>query len=182
MHKHLTAMLAAGVLIAGGGLAFSHESFWAQYDINKPAVIEGIVTTIDWDTPSSFLTMEGTGANGRLAEFRVDLGRARALEHKGWTRDTVKEGETVTVIGWYARSAFELASGTAAGALGWQVYMYWASVTQRPGLENQPLAQVDPLIFWTVGTLVSAILLGVPSVAGYLARHVRDRQSEQPGT
>src|SRR5258705_3513416 len=86
------------------------------------------------------------------------------------------------VIGWYARSAFELDSSTAAGALGWQVYMYWASVTQRPGLENQPLAQVDPLIFWTVGPLVSAILLGVPSVAGYLARHVRDRQSEQPGT
>ena len=31
MHKHLTAMLAAGALIAGGGLAFSHESFSAQY-------------------------------------------------------------------------------------------------------------------------------------------------------
>lgn len=99
-----------------------------------------------------------------------------------WILSTSPLWIVAVVIGWYARSAFELVSGTAAGALGWQVYMYWASVTQRPGLENQPLAQVDPLIFWTVGTLVSAILLGVPSVAGYLARHVRDRQSEQPGT
>jgi len=103
MHTHLTAMLAAGVLIAGDGLAFSHDSFWAQYDVNKPAIIEGIVTTIDWDTPSSFLTVEGTGANGRLAEFLIDLGSARALEHKGWRRDTVTEGETVTIIGWHAR-------------------------------------------------------------------------------
>jgi hypothetical protein len=103
MHKHLTAMLAAGALIAGGGLAFSHESFSAYYDVNKPAIVQGIVTTIDWTTPSSFLTIEGAGANGRLTEFRIDLGSPRRLEHSGWTRSTVKEGETVTVLGWYAR-------------------------------------------------------------------------------
>jgi Family of unknown function (DUF6152) len=103
MHKHLRATLAAGVLIAGGGLAFAHDSFLAQYDINKPAILEGIVSTVDWATPRSFLTIEGAGPNGRLAEFRIDLGYARALEHKGWTRETVKEGETVTVFGWYAR-------------------------------------------------------------------------------
>jgi hypothetical protein len=104
MHKHLTAMLAAGVLIAGsGGLVFTHDSFASQYDISKPAILEGIVTTIDWATPNSWLTIEGAGTNGLQAEFRIDLGNARALEHKGWTRDTVKEGDPVTVIGWYAR-------------------------------------------------------------------------------
>src|SRR5258705_2030722 len=61
------------------------------------------------------------------------------------------------VIGWYPRSSFELGSGTAAGALGWQVYMYWASVTQQPVIEHQPLAQVGPLLFWTLGTLVFAL-------------------------
>jgi Family of unknown function (DUF6152) len=103
MRRHLSAMLAAGVLIAGGGQAFAHDSFSAQYDINRPAIVEGIVTTIDWTPPRSILTIEGTGENGKLAEFRIDLGNVRALEHKGWTRETVKEGETVTVIGWHAR-------------------------------------------------------------------------------
>jgi hypothetical protein len=105
MHKHLTAMLAAGALIAGGGLAFSHESFSAKYDVNKPAVVQGIVTTVDWITPHSFLTVEGAGANGRLSEFRIDLGNQHALERKGWRHDTVLQGETVTVIGWYARDS-----------------------------------------------------------------------------
>jgi hypothetical protein len=103
MHKHLTAILAVGVLIAGGSTAFSRESFWTQYDVNRPAIVQGIVTTIDWATPRSFLTIEGTGTNGRLTEFRIDLGNSRALAHKGWRHDTVREGETVTVIGWYAR-------------------------------------------------------------------------------
>jgi Family of unknown function (DUF6152) len=101
--KHLRAILAAGVLITGGGLAFAHNSLSAEYDIYNPAIIEGIVTTIDWMTPRSFLTIEGKGANGKLAEFRIDLGSPHLLERKGWTRHTVKEGETVTVIGWYAR-------------------------------------------------------------------------------
>jgi hypothetical protein len=108
MHKHLTAMLAAGALIAGGGLAFSHDSshysFSALYDINRPAMIGGTVTAVDWTAPRSFLTVEGPGPNGRLKEYRIDLGSPHALERNGWRHDTVKQGETVTVIGWYARN------------------------------------------------------------------------------
>jgi len=104
MHRHLTAMLATGVLIAGGGVAFADHSFWAQYDANKPATVEGTVTAVDWVLPRAFLTIEGTGANGRLKEFRVELGSPRSLERKGWTRDSIKDGETVRVKGWYARN------------------------------------------------------------------------------
>ena len=105
MHKHLTAILAAGVLIAGSsGLAFAHDPFSVQYDVNRPAHVVGTVTTIDWTIPRSFLTIEGKGTNGRLAEYRVELGSPRALERKGWTRYTVREGETVSVKGWYARN------------------------------------------------------------------------------
>ena len=39
---------------------------------------------------------------------------------------------------------------------------------QRPGLVESAFQEADPLMFWTVGTLVCAILLAVPSVAGYL--------------
>src|SRR5262245_44699887 len=104
MHKHLTAMLAAGVLFAGGGLAFAQRSFSALYDTNTTATVKGTVTTIVWVDPSAYLTIEGTGPNGRLKEFYVELGSPRALEQKGWKRDTIKEGETVTVEGWFARS------------------------------------------------------------------------------
>jgi len=103
MHKHLTAMLAAGVLIVGGGLAFPHDSMSVQYDTRRAAVVQGTITTIIWAMPRSFLFIEGPGANGRQAEFRIDLGGARALERNGWTRNTVREGQAVTVIGWYAR-------------------------------------------------------------------------------
>jgi len=103
MRKHLTAMLTAGVLIAGSGMAFARDSFSTQYDVRKRAHVVGTVTTVDWNAPRSFLTIEGRGANGRLTEFRIELGSRRELEHKGWRPDTVKEGETIAVKGWYAR-------------------------------------------------------------------------------
>jgi len=106
MRRHLTAILATGVLIAGGGVAFAEHSSWAQYDVNKPAIVEGTVTTIDWVQPRAFLTIEGTGTNGRWKEFRVELGSPRSLERKGWTRDSIKEGESVRVRGWYARNDY----------------------------------------------------------------------------
>jgi hypothetical protein len=104
MQKHLTAMLAAGLLFASGGLAVAGDWFFGQYDTNKPARIVGIVTTVDWTTSRSFLTLEGKGANGRQTEFRIDLGSRRELEQKGWRRDTIRQGETVAVKGWYARN------------------------------------------------------------------------------
>jgi hypothetical protein len=74
------------------------------------------------------------------------------------------------ILGWHATSILELAGASAAGAIGSQVYLYWASITQRPGLVNQPLAETDPAVFWTAGTLVCAAMLAAPYSAGYLGR------------
>jgi hypothetical protein len=103
MRKHLTAILAAGVLVAGSGMAFAHSSF-TQYETDRAAVIEGVVTTIDWNEPFSTLLIEGKGPNGRLMEYRVELGSTRALEQRGWRRDTIRDGDSVTITGWYARA------------------------------------------------------------------------------
>jgi hypothetical protein len=103
MRRQLIATLAAGVLLAGGGRAFAHHPFSAEYDSNKPAQVEGKVTKVNWTNPHSFLTVDAKGANGKLEHYRVELGSPKALAQKGWKRGTVKVGETVTVNGWYAR-------------------------------------------------------------------------------
>src|SRR5215471_1166481 len=103
MHKHLTALLAAGVLLTGGGVAFAHHPFSAEYDSNKPAQVEGKVTKVDWTNPHSFVTVDARDASGKLEHYRVELGSPGALQKKGLKRGTVRVGQTVTVVGWFAR-------------------------------------------------------------------------------
>jgi len=105
MRKQLIATLAAGVLLAGGGRAFAHQPFSAEYDSNKPVQVEGKVTKVNWTNPHSFLTVDGKDANGKLEHYRVELGSPGALTKKGWKRGSVKVGEMVTVNGWYARDS-----------------------------------------------------------------------------
>ena len=103
MHKHLTAVIAAGLLLIGSGSAFAHHPFSAEYDSSKPARLEGRVTKVDWGNPHSFITVKGRADNAKEHTFKVELGSRHALEEKGWKRDTVKVGDDVTVMGWYSR-------------------------------------------------------------------------------
>jgi len=105
MQKHLTAMLAAGALLCGGGRAFAHHPFAAEYDINKPAQVEGKVTKVDWVNPHSFLTVDTHDASGKLEHVRVELGSPKALNDKGWKRASVKVGDEVKVDGWYGKDS-----------------------------------------------------------------------------
>src|SRR5580765_1715797 len=92
MHKHLIAMLAAGMLVCGGGLASAHHPFAAEYDTNKPAQVEGKVAKVNWANPHSFLTVDIRDASGKVDHVRVELGSPKALNDKGWTRTSVKVG------------------------------------------------------------------------------------------
>ena len=79
-------------------------------------------------------------------------------------------------LGWYANSLRELVAASFVGTLGSHVYLYWASVTNRPGLVNQPLAEIDPVTFWTEGLAWYWLLLSVPFVLGHVVRRLAGRR------
>jgi hypothetical protein len=82
---------------------------------------------------------------------------------------------------WFANSLRELVAASFVGTLGSHLYLYWASVTNRPGLVNQPLAEVDLVAFWTETLAWYWLLLSVPFVLGHLARRFANRQCQANG-
>jgi hypothetical protein len=84
--------------------AFAHHSFGAEYDVDKPVTVMGVITKIEWTNPHTYLFMDVKDDKGNVANWKFEGYPPVVLNRTGWRKDiTMKVGDTVTVFGWRAR-------------------------------------------------------------------------------
>ena|SRR5688572_11831851 len=104
MTRPIPVLLAALVLGIFASPLMAHHSFGAEYDANKPIVLTGVVTKIEWTNPHSHFYLDVKDEKGRVAHWRLEGYTVNALYRTGWKKDvSMKVGDTVTVSGWRAR-------------------------------------------------------------------------------
>ena len=97
------------ILILGGGLVFSastlsaHHSFAAEYDSKQPITLKGKVTKVDWINPHSWVHIDVTDAAGKVTNWNCETAPPNTLYRMGWRRDSLKEGDEVTIDGFRAK-------------------------------------------------------------------------------
>lgn len=110
--KTLFALIASVGCLALAVPVLAHHSFAAQYDRNKPITLAGPVTKIDWINPHARFFMDSKDASGRMVNWEIELTSTAGLLRRGWTRTSLKIGETVTVSGSLAKDGSHLANAT----------------------------------------------------------------------
>ena len=97
----MTAKLAAflvgtGLLLAARPLA-SHHSFAAEFDADKPITLTGAVTKVEWSNPHAWFYIDVRDETGKVTNWGLEMGSPNGLMRAGWTRNSMKSGDVVTV-------------------------------------------------------------------------------------
>jgi Family of unknown function (DUF6152) len=100
-----TRLLAATAILATAvaGRALAHHSFAAEFDAKAPIELTGTVTKVDWANPHTYFYIDVADPKGDIESWALEMGSPNGLMRRGWTRDSMKIGDVVTVTGWRAK-------------------------------------------------------------------------------
>src|SRR5213593_96744 len=99
MKPTLAVLALAGVLILSAATMHAHHSFAATYQEGKTQKIEGKVVQFLFRNPHSFLHVEAPDEQGVMQTWAVEWGGGGQLGKEGVTRESIKAGDKVIVVG-----------------------------------------------------------------------------------
>ena len=99
----LVALLALSVSLSILGLpVFAHHSN-APFDMEHPMTLKGVVTGFNWANPHAYIAIDVKSADGKVANWSVQTAAPNFLHRNGWTRDMLKPGDQITILGFPAK-------------------------------------------------------------------------------
>jgi hypothetical protein len=90
--------------------AVAHHSFAAEYDSKKPIEFSGTVTKVEWMNPHARFYVDVKDDAGKVTNWELELGSPNGLMRQGWTRNSLKIGDVVSVQGSMAKDGANLAN------------------------------------------------------------------------
>lgn len=78
--------------------AFGHHGTQA-YDQSKTITLKGTIANFEWANPHSQIHIDVTDNQGNVVHWNFETQPPNILTHAGWTRNSLKQGDQVTVIG-----------------------------------------------------------------------------------
>jgi hypothetical protein len=97
------AITAGALALALPGAAAAHHSFAVFFDASKTVTIKGTVTQYRFTNPHGTIALDVAGPDCTVQKWRAESNAPVILARRGWTRDSVKPGDVVTITGWPSR-------------------------------------------------------------------------------
>ena len=112
MRTSLAVIVGLGMLLAAVP-ARAHHSFAAEFDATKPVKVTGTITKVEWANPHVWFYLDVKDETGTVSNWAMEMGGTSRLLRSGWTRNSMKPGDVVTVDGFRARNGRDIGNAEA---------------------------------------------------------------------
>ncbi len=88
----------------------AHHSFTAEFDMQKPVRLKGILTRLDFSNPHAHFFLDVRDPGGRVTQWVIEAASPNGLLRRGFTKQTVAEGTEVIIDAYQSRTSPHKAS------------------------------------------------------------------------
>jgi hypothetical protein len=97
------SMVALGFLLILSVPALAHHGT-AAYDTSQTVTVKATMTQFDFTNPHCQLFFDVTNDKGQTEKWQGELTAPNKLARAGWTKYTLKPGDSVTVSGYISKT------------------------------------------------------------------------------
>jgi hypothetical protein len=108
--RSIYAFLLVFAVMLSGGHALAHHSFAAEFDADKPVTLKGIVVKWEMMNPHGWITVDVSGPSGEKVRWMVETSNPNGLMRLGWTKNSLKAGDQITVEAYRAKDGSNTAN------------------------------------------------------------------------
>ena len=83
----------------GNPLVLAHHSPASHYDMNTMVEVTGVVTKFRLINPHARIYFDVKDENGEMQKWLAEGNASAILKRRGWTRETLKKGDIITISG-----------------------------------------------------------------------------------
>ena len=103
------------VAAAAGSIATlnvsAHHAFGAEFDPNRPLILRGPVTKVEWVNPHAWIHLEHTNEDGEKESWMVEGGTPNTLLRRGLNKRSLTPGTYIIVDGYQSKDRSNRANG-----------------------------------------------------------------------
>jgi len=102
--------VALAVLVVGVSLVLAavpvgaHHAFAATYDTNKPVVVKGVITKVEFVNPHSWFWLDVKNPDGTVSNWGFEGGSPNSLIRNGLTKNSIPVGTELVIQGYQSKA------------------------------------------------------------------------------
>ena len=108
---NLAGLLISIVALAGSIATYAHHAFGAEFDPNRPLLLKGKVSKVEWVNPHAWIHLDHELEDGTTVSWMVEGGTPNTLLRRGITRDSLTPGTYIIVDGYQSKDLSNRANG-----------------------------------------------------------------------